>query len=1254
MDTPNSKRKCIEASSSTEPPQPMDVNLLENNNENNEQNNNNQNLNENMNEEVKSIRLFKKMRGPVDGDVSDPVRQSFYWNDVITVDAMNEKYNKDYYGLFEVQHVTEVPMLDKVYIKITENNPDFVWNINNNYINTDKNIMENDPAGYNPLGVREFHVEIAVNNNRLKEINEFNTLNIGNESIDIASYNNAIVKYNQNNQIDPQEITNERRLRVVDEYEGEGKTVYDSNEKIFINSHKYTIEEENENCEENNEGFKKVLQTTIVPIMDKITIPEISSNKTVRYSIEDFNSIYSLSPGSQNVYRNDFIGFSQIDIPVNVNNKTVPLLATQDGLYRPSDIDPSAIGFSSVQVSTTTRSSGGGSGGDITFVKNLNGYTFTHNTNHPFSINEYNITQYPNTDYTGFDEINIDVGELENLDVNIYNVGNYKLNFNEGIINVMPVMTSDESNGIILTGTEQYNGTWNLWRTFDGIINDSSGYHTKSNVLESYLKIDFGEEPRLIEGFKLYQRPSWKDRSPSSIKIEGSDDDENYIELFNNNIVYENGSSLKYFFNNNKKYRYYNIIFYRNSNGLINFAEMELYKYSGGYKNVNVNVNIGDKVIENTFKVDTIQNNISNWYYPFNILESVVENMTSNNGTNCTIIDMINSHNGNYPWKLFDSNTDDYYENESGKQDTSFVISFNYSVCIKSFFIMYQANDMDYTIDRIKISGSNDNDLYDELFYNDNIYNEGERLKYAGNCNYNYYNIENYNDYSYYKIEVHKYNSNRYMIFRQMKLFDVEKCVGFDKICVNNDTYSKTSDPIVSDLQPNNQRVYVNTDNSSTHPYVRRNWMSIPLEDKVVKYTGKYIPGNINVGSGFYGIRSVTFESEGNEIYSCTQLFENNAVSGDMVDNWYINGDYRMQLRNEYNSVINVTPNTYRYFDSNTGDIGNYGRCRMIVSKTYPFIMNGFVFWMNTSYSRNDTINIYVSNDDHNYELIYSEYYYLRGYNWNEFKFYANDLMYNYYAIEFTFGWLTEMKLLYCTSGDIVNKIDNVYYNYKINIDQPGTYYYDKPVGYSGINNIIVNYSTGEPVSVSQTIVEDGEYTIVPPEGKRIINEVKLNVQCVRNEDVNVYNTITESGFYEIPQGFTGFNNFYVDIEPPQQQSGLSIDRFYNVNQNATVMVRDMTVVENRGSVENSWRLQIPSGYSVGIASFFLLEKEIRLLCIEVNNQSSRAVDEQWYTNFPSGPNARLSKKHYYKLFTPYQDSNLESYTSVIWFVSNV
>ena len=160
MDTPNSKRKCIEASSSIEPPQPMDVNLLENNNENNEQNNNS-NLNENMNEDVKSVRLFKKMRGPIDGDVSDPVRQSFYWNDVITVDAMNEKYNKDYYGLFEVQHVTEVPMLDKVYIKITENNPDFVWNINSNYINTDKNIMENDPAGYNPLGVREFHIEIC-------------------------------------------------------------------------------------------------------------------------------------------------------------------------------------------------------------------------------------------------------------------------------------------------------------------------------------------------------------------------------------------------------------------------------------------------------------------------------------------------------------------------------------------------------------------------------------------------------------------------------------------------------------------------------------------------------------------------------------------------------------------------------------------------------------------------------------------------------------------------------------------------------------------------------------------------------------------------------------------------------------------------------------------------------------------------------------------------------------------------------------
>lgn len=68
----------------------------------------------------------------------------------------------------------------------------------------------------------------------------------------------------------------------------------------------------------------------------------------------------------------------------------------------------------------------------------------------------------------------------------------------------------------------------------------------------------------------------------------------------------------------------------------------------------------------------------------------------------------------------------------------------------------------------------------------------------------------------------------------------------FDKVTVVNNTYSDTANPVISDFQINNQRVYVNASNSSLYHYIRRNWASVSLEDKVISYTGLYNPTTIS------------------------------------------------------------------------------------------------------------------------------------------------------------------------------------------------------------------------------------------------------------------------------------------------------------------------------------------------------------------------------------------------------------------------
>lgn len=1098
-DTPCSSNKLIKSSSSTTKPKGKDAMLIED--QSNDNNNDQGSSSNNVNFNIQSNRSVKRFRGPTDEDVTEPTRQSYYWDNTFTVDQMNEKYNKDYYGMFELQSIVEVPMLEEVSINIRNNNPNFVWDIDDDYVNTVKNTDPNDPAGYNPLGVRRFRINIAVDTNLLKDINEFSEMTFGNSTIDVATYNTALVKYDQNNEINPQELL-ERRLRVVDEYEGDGKTIYDSNEKVFINSHKYTIEEENENCDESNEGFNKVIQTTIVPVMDEITLPDITeTNKTYKYSIKDYNDIYSLTPGSQNTYRNDFIGFSSINIPIKVNNKVVAGYGSTPNIYRPSDFDPDAIGFSSFQIEGTRD--GGGSGGDSGSgsIKNLQNYVFKGNTVHPYTIREYNNSQYPPTDYTGFDAIIVDTNSnLEVLDVNVNKLGKYSMAYGE-VENIMPVLSANTTDDIVLSGTPQWNNSNLTWyRLFDGNTTGENGFHSSSSISEGYLKIQFLNEKKSFNYFNCFAYSSYPGRAPTHIVVEGSDDDENYTELFNGNIAYVNLKSLQNVLINSGEYYYYKFTFsYTDGKSdYIEFTELQLMEYStGGYKGVNVNVDLDNLMLSHSGTVENIENNTSNTYYPFDVLNSVIPVMNSYNSTGASIIDIVGSarnlnnfFDGNMygSWVYLDSD------------DVSFVLNLDNPIIPRSiFFTFYYGRNN--SVGEIKIYGSNDNLDYVKIFEKTNVFDESYFLKHEDN--YLYENIDNENSYKYLKFELKRNLAGNVTYTREIRIFDVDKYLGFDKFTIVNNTYSKTSNPVATNLEPHNQRLYVNTDNSTTHPYVRREWMTVPLEDKVINYVGNYIPGDINVSSGYYGMRSITFNNTGDNTIACTDLIPVQTDDSNCNNGHLITGNY--DLWYEVNNNVNTDNNIWHLF-SDWNDIetwfwledSNY----YYIKGNYPFIVNEILARQKYN-DRNLGITVYGSKDGLNYVQIFDKNYDRSIVVDNKYVMYFDNhdyyLCYKVRVKRNTGDWnnLYKLQFCYCNGIEVISPL--IYPNYQINVSQPGIYYYSKPEGWNGINNIILNVGQNERVELNRVYTHNTVENILPPAGKSYINQVNIQVDVQSN-----------------------------------------------------------------------------------------------------------------------------------------------------------
>ena len=932
--------------------------------------------------------------------------------------------------------------------------------------------------------------------------------------IDLTANNDKVRVHKLPRILPPEPVpeNNSKRIKTTrgeeDPIESEyGITNYDMVKKVYNNYHLYTIEKENayrDDLDPGSEnyalGFKSVMQTTEIPIIDNVRLDEVRNNGLLTYSIDDFNDSYSLEAGSKNPYANDFIGFNQIQIPIKINNKVVPGFGSTPNIYRPSDFDPDAIGFSSFQIQGTSNSGGSGGDSEPGSVNNLEGYTFNHNTSEPYTIEEYNDEF--NTNYTGFNNINVNVGELESLNIKLNRIGNYSVNFNNGLVNIIPVMNSDNDNGIIVSCSDYYDNGYLPYKAFDNNMGTSYG-SARPPVKENWLKVQLDEEKE-VDFVRMWLR---SDRYVDTILFSGSNDDVDYVVLsditsINYSVANDGNKYFEFNIRSPSKYLYYKF-FFTYSTVDFEIREINLMKYSGGYSNVHIDIDTGDLLLSANKTIDTIENNVTNVFTPVDYIQSFVPIMSSNNSGGAEIFDIVNGH-GNAPWRLFDNNNGTYYELGNSSLPGSFILKLDTQYVLRSFYIFCNTeNNFQYSLGKLIISGSNNNEDYILLYKNENII---EDFTSVDNWNSTLYeNVDNEDSYMYYKIECEKYNTGSYLIWNTLRLYSEHKYIGFNKLTVVNNTYSKTSNPVVGELQPSNQRVYVNTDDYTIHPYVRRNWMTVPLEDKVIDYNGIYVPTNITTSSGYYGIKSITFNNTNEGIISCSKIFNNTAVSTDVVNDWYVNGNYSCQMQNSDGSIFYGNNDLiWQMFNGllDGNGVGNTSyNCYYVIKSEYPFIMNGFRMHMGSQWGHGgtDTVYVYVSNDGFNWNNIYTDNYHFGDNQWTEVKFYSWMKKYRWYKLYVGSLHIDEIELFYCSSGSINSGDCDLYPNYEISVNQPGVYYYNPPIGYDGIQNIILNVGASDIVQLNKYYIKNLTEVVRPPEGKSYISEVNVTVDVQSN-----------------------------------------------------------------------------------------------------------------------------------------------------------
>lgn len=277
-------------------------------------------------------------------------------------------------------------------------------------------------------------------------------------------------------------------------------------------------------------------------------------------------------------------------------------------------------------------------------------------------------------------------------------------------------------------------------------------------------------------------------------------------------------------------------------------------------------------------------------------------------------------------------------------------------------------------------------------------------------------------------------------------------------------------------------------DNTSGKQFVGvRNLTIVPdqsistLEDKVINYSGYWVPTTITPDVGYGGIQSVTFNNEAVITTSENILTTNGMTSS---NNTLVNGintlvynDFEITNSLNWNDLYllfdNKDDSQYRSYLDHT----NVSSVYLTVKCPYPLILN-----------RINAREIHSQNS--NVNLIFTVYGGFDGINWTEiftqtdaitpvhsnpdYKFYNNYVKYTYYKIDFTFSNTIDIffirELFMYTDIHANFPVENpvLDFGFSKTITENGQYQLEIPQNFDGIGSGIININV--PRSIIPTV----------------------------------------------------------------------------------------------------------------------------------------------------------------------------------------
>ena len=154
---------------------------------------------------------------------------------------------------------------------------------------------------------------------------------------------------------------------------------------------------------------------------------------------------------------------------------------------------------------------------------------------------------------------------------------------------IMPIMTSLESDDCIISASSQYNGDYVPWKAFRHHTNDPYGWLTIEGVKTGWIKVCFRNKKPKITLFSINSRNSSDapTHSPCDFILEGSNDDTNWTLLgdFKDNLNWLQNEKRYFALTFFDRFKYYRLSITKHSGTgpFVGFGALEFYETTNEY-----------------------------------------------------------------------------------------------------------------------------------------------------------------------------------------------------------------------------------------------------------------------------------------------------------------------------------------------------------------------------------------------------------------------------------------------------------------------------------------------------------------------------------------------------------------------------------------------------------------------------------------------------------------------------------------------